>query len=205
LSKIAAIILAAGRSTRFGQDRVATKAVAELDGAPLVRRVARAALASRASPVLIVTGHARNLIAATLEDYDVRVVDAPDYAAGLSRSLRAGVAAVPDDADGAVVLLADMPLIAPSLIDTLIATFETAPDAKAVVPTYAGRRGNPVLLARRLFATVAGLDGDRGAGQILAEIEGVVECPVTDESIFADVDTPDDLCQLAGSGGPAVG
>jgi molybdenum cofactor cytidylyltransferase len=205
VTKIAAIVLAAGRSTRFGQDRVATKAVADLDGAPLVRRVAGAALASRASPVLVVTGHAGNLIAAALKDYDVRVVDAPDYAAGLSRSLRAGVAAVADDADGAVVLLADMPLIAPALIDTLIAAFEAAPNAKAVVPTYAGRRGNPVLLARGLFATVAGLDGDRGAGQILAAIEGVVECPVTDESIFADVDTPDDLRQLAGSGGPAVG
>jgi molybdenum cofactor cytidylyltransferase len=205
VTKIAAIILAAGRSTRFGQDRVATKAVAEFDGAPLVRRVAEAALASRASPVLVVTGHAGNLIAAALKDYDVRLVDAPDYAAGLSRSLRAGVAAVPDDADGAVVLLADMPLIAPALIDALIATFDAMPNAKAVVPAYAGRRGNPVLLGRPLFAKIARLDGDRGAGQILAEIEGVVEYPVADESIFIDVDTPDDLRQLADSSGATAG
>jgi molybdenum cofactor cytidylyltransferase len=205
VSKIAAIILAAGRSTRFGQDRVATKVVAEFHGAPLVRRVAKAALASRASPVIVVTGHAGNLIAAALADSDVRVVDAPDYALGLSRSLRAGVAAVPDDARGAIVLLADMPLVAPALIDALIATFDVVPNAKAVVPAYAGRRGNPVLLGRPLFAKIARLEGDRGAGQILAEIEGVVERPVTDESIFVDVDTPDDLRQLGDSSGATAG
>jgi molybdenum cofactor cytidylyltransferase len=201
VSKIAAIILAAGRSTRFGQDRVATKAVAELHGAPLVRRVAKAVLASRASPVVVVTGHAAGSIAAALTDCDVRLVEASDYATGLSRSLRAGVAAVPDDIGGAIVLLADMPLIAPALIDALIATFDVVPNAKAVVPTCAGRQGNPVLLGRALFAKIASLDGDRGAGQILAEIEGVVECPVADESIFVDVDTPDDLRQLADSRG----
>jgi molybdenum cofactor cytidylyltransferase len=124
---------------------------------------------------------------------------------GLSRSLRAGVAAVSDDAGGAVILLADMPLVAPALIDALIATFEAVPNVKAVVPTYAGRRGNPVLLGRALFAKIARLDGDRGAGQILAEMEGVVECPVTDESIFADVDTPDDLRQLGDSSGATAG
>ncbi len=200
MSKIAAIILAAGRSVRFGRDRAVTKAVAEFGGSALVRRVAEAALASRASPLIVVTGHAGNLIAAALKDCDVRLVDAPDYAAGLSRSLRAGVAAVPADAGGAIVLLADMPLIAPALIDALIAAFEARPNATAVVPTYAGRRGDPVLLSRTLFAAVAKLDGDRGAGQILAKIEGVVECPVMDESIFADIDTVDDLRQLATSG-----
>ncbi len=201
MNKIAAIILAAGCSTRFGDDRSTTKAVAHFGGAALVRRVAGAALASHASPVIVVTGHAGDLIASALKDCDVRLVDAPDYAAGLSRSLRAGVVALPADAEGAIILLADMPLIAPALIDALIATFEAAPNATAVVPIYAGRRGNPVLLARTLFATAAKLDGDRGAGQILAEIDGVVECPVTDESIFADVDTPDDLRRLADSGG----
>ena len=94
-----------------------------------------------------------------------------------------------------------MPLISAPLIDALIATFEAAPNATAVVPTFAGRRGNPVLLARTLFVAVGKLDGDRGAAQILSEIEGIVECPVTDKSIFADVDTPDDLRRLADSGG----
>ena len=107
MSIIAAIILAAGRSTRFGHEQVATKAVAEFAGAALVRRVAEAALASRASPIIVVTGHAGNSIAEALGDCDVRFVDAPDYAAGLSRSLRVGIAAVPVDASGAIVLLAE--------------------------------------------------------------------------------------------------
>lgn len=195
MSKIAAIILAAGGSTRFA-GAGPSKVVAELAGMPLVRRVADAALGSRARPVIVVTGHAATQTAAALEGCDVEIIHAPDHAAGLSRSLRAGLRAAPATADGAIILLADMPLVASTLIDRLIDIFDAAPDAAAVVPTYDGRRGNPVLLARKLFAAVAALEGDRGASQILAKAEGVVECPVDDRSILADVDTLDDLRRL---------
>jgi molybdenum cofactor cytidylyltransferase len=200
VSTIAAIILAAGRSTRFGRDGPATKAIADLDGAPLVRRVAEAALASRAAPVIVVTGHAAGSIKTALADCAVQFVEAADYGAGISRSLQAGIAAVPANSTGAIVLLADMPLISPAIIDALIASFESTPDATAAVPVFAGRRGNPVLLGRALFAMVAQLEGDRGAGQILMQIDGVVECPVADPSIFADIDTPEDLRRLSRAG-----
>jgi molybdenum cofactor cytidylyltransferase len=195
VSGIAALILAAGRSTRFG-GKDATKVVAELSGVPLVRWVAGAALSSRARPVIAVTGHAADQTAAALEGCDVGIVHAADYAAGLAHSLRAGLAAVPATADGAVVLLADMPLVTSPLIDRLIDAFGSSADAAAVVPTYDGRRGNPVLIARKLFAAVAALEGDRGAGQILAVAQDVVECPVTDAAIVTDVDTLADLRNL---------
>jgi len=194
VSKIAAIILAAGGSTRFGAGP--TKVVAELAGLPLVRRVVDAALGSRARPMIAVTGHAAAQTAAALEGYDIEIVHAPDHAAGLSRSLRAGLMAVPAAADGAIILLADMPLVASTLIDRLIDRFDISPDAAAIVPTHDGRRGNPVLIARKLFAAVAALEGDRGASQILAKAAGVIECSVADRSILADVDTLDDLRHL---------
>ncbi len=197
MSKIAALILAAGQSKRFTSEAAATKVVAELSGTPLVRRVAEAALASRAHPVIVVTGHAAADTSAALENCDVRIVHAADHAAGLSHSLRKGLAAVPGDAAGAVVLLADMPFVSAMLIDGLIGVYERTGRPTAVVPTYAGRRGNPVLLGRKIFAALARLEGDRGAAQILKEAEGVVAWPVDDASIVADIDTAEDLRRLS--------
>jgi molybdenum cofactor cytidylyltransferase len=197
VSTIAAIILAAGRSTRF--EETATKLVAEFDGIPLVRRVAQAALASRAHPAIVVTGHHAEDISAALRGLDVRRVHAADYERGLAHSLRSGLAAVAADAGGVLVLLADMPLISAALIDHLIAAFEDAPDVPAVIPVRDGRRGNPVLVARKLFPTLTALDGDRGARQILLDVPGVLECPIADEAIFADVDTVNDLRTLNSS------
>ncbi len=194
MSGIAAIILGAGRATRFGAGPTETKVVAEFAGKPLIRIVSEAALASRARPVVVVIGHAAEKTAAVLDGLGVQLAYAPDFRAGLSRSLQAGVAAAPKAAAGAVVLLADMPSISARLIDRLIDAFATATEPLAVVPTYAGRRGNPVLIGRKLFAAVSGLEGDCGARQILAAAaEGIIECPVEDASIFVDIDTREDL------------
>lgn len=199
MSQIAAVILAAGRSTRFGGG-AGTKVLAELSGMPLVRRVAEAALSSRARPVIVVTGHAAEKTRAALQGCDIEIVHAAEYAAGLSRSLKAGLTAVPAVSAGAVVLLADMPLISAMLINDLIDVFESATSPVTVVPTYDGRRGNPVILSRTLFAEIATLDGDRGASQILKGRDGVIEWPVADPSILADVDTLDDLQRLRSFG-----
>ncbi len=109
----------------------------------MVCRVAGAALESCARPVVVVTGHAANSILAALKDYDLQFVHAEDHAEGQSCSLRKGVAVLPRDADGVVVLLADMPLISSTLIDELINVFETSPGAAAVVPTFAGTSWQP--------------------------------------------------------------
>jgi molybdenum cofactor cytidylyltransferase len=192
MSEIAAIVLGAGRATRFDAGPSETKVVAEIAGKPLIRIVSEAALASRARPVVVVVGHAAEKTAAVLDGLGVHIICAPNFRAGLSRSLQAGVAAVPEGAAGAVVLLADMPFVSARLIDKLIDAFTTATEPLAVVPTCAGRRGNPVLIGRKHFAAVNALDGDRGAKQILASGE-IVECPVDDTSIFVDIDTREDL------------
>ena len=117
---VAAIILAAGRSTRFGE---ANKLLEEIGGEPMVARVAALALASRTRPVIVVTGFEAERISAALDGLDTAIVHNPDYAQGMSTSLRAGLRALPAEADGALILLADMPRIDPSVFDALLAAF----------------------------------------------------------------------------------
>jgi molybdenum cofactor cytidylyltransferase len=194
-SDIAAVILAAGRSTRFSSNQPGTtKLVAELNGKPLIRHVAEAALGSAARPVIAVTGHARDLVQAALADVPVTFAHNEDYASGLASSLRVGIAAVPPNAPGAIILLGDMPLVTSDLIDEVIRSFGEGANADAVAPVTAGRRGNPVLLARSLFAGVAGLTGDEGARRLLQNPGiHVIEIASAGEAAGADIDTPEAL------------
>ncbi len=189
--RIAAIVLAAGRSTRMG---AVNKLIAEIGGKPLVRIAAEQALASRASPVIVVTGHERERVEAALNGLPVRVVHNPDYAEGLGTSLKAGIAAVPDDADGAIVCLGDMPQVNAALIDKLIAAFDPARGALVVVPSIAGRRGNPVVWSRRFFHDLMAINGDIGARHLIGSYaEAVAEVPVEGDAALTDVDTPESL------------
>jgi molybdenum cofactor cytidylyltransferase len=195
MSDVAAVILAAGRSTRFAGDQPgATKLIAELQGKPLVRHVAEAALASKAWPVIVVTGHARNLVQDALADLPLTFIHNGDYRTGLAGSLRTGVGHVLENASGAIVLLGDMPLVTAELINRLIKTFEDAEGADAIVPLTHDRRGNPVLIARSLFPAVSRLSGDEGARRLLQEpgIQ-VVEVAVPGSAAAADIDTQEAL------------
>jgi molybdenum cofactor cytidylyltransferase len=188
---VAAIILAAGRSTRMGGPN---KLLAELGGKTLVRTVTEQALASKAQGVIVVTGHQAEQVEKALQGLKVKFVRNPDFAAGLASSVKAGVAAVPDHADGAVICLGDMPLISADLVDRLIEAF--APDSGNLiaVPVSDGRRGNPVLWSRRFFNELMTLDGDIGARHLIAKhSEAVAEVPVEGRGAFLDIDTPQAL------------
>jgi molybdenum cofactor cytidylyltransferase len=187
--RIAAVVLAAGRSTRMG---AINKLIAEIGGKPLVRIAAEQALASHASPVIVVTGHQKEKVEAALKSLNVRFVHNPDYAEGLGTSLKAGIAAVPENADGAIVCLGDMPQVDAALIDRLLATFDPERGALIVVPTIDGRRGNPVVWARRFFHELMGIGGDIGARHLIGSYaEAVAEVPVSGGAALTDVDTPE--------------
>jgi molybdenum cofactor cytidylyltransferase len=165
--------------------------------------VVEAALASSARPVLVVTGHEAASVVAALAGLDVMFVDNPDYAVGLSSSLKAGIGAVPAGCDGALVLLGDMPQITGALIDRLIAAFAASPGDAIIVPTHKGRRGNPVLWSRAHFAEMLQLKGDAGAKRLMAaHAEDVREVDLGTDAIFADVDTPEALEELRGGQTP---
>lgn len=188
---VAAVVLAAGTASRYraADPGVATKLVAPYGGVPLVRRAVAAALASRARPVVVVTGHAEAEVRAALDGCPVGFAHNADYASGLASSLRTGILALPPGAAGALALLGDMPEVAAPLLDRLIAAFEAEPAADAAVPVHGGRRGNPALLGRSLFAPALALAGDEGARRLLARAR-VVEVAVDDDGVLLDVDEP---------------
>jgi len=184
---VAAIVLAAGRSSRMGGPN---KLLAPVSGVAMVRRVAQTALASAASPVIVVTGHQSGEVEAALAGLDVTIVHNPDFADGLAGSLRTGLLALPPESEAFVVCLADMPLIEPTHIDKLIAAFDATEGRAICVPVHAGRRGNPVLWSRRFIPEMLELEGDEGARRLLeAHAGAVAEVPVASDAIFADFDT----------------
>ncbi len=193
--RVAAVILAAGQARRM---RGPNKLLARFDGAPLVRRVAESALASKADPVIVVTGHRAADISAALAGLSVQVVHNPDFADGLATSLKAGLAAVPESASGALVLLADMPGITASIADRLIGAFEAKPAPAIVLPTVNGKRGNPVLWSRAFFPELMAVTGDTGARHIIARHEELVERVEIGAAAGLDVDTPEALVEAGG-------
>jgi molybdenum cofactor cytidylyltransferase len=191
--QVAAIVLAAGQSRRMGTDN---KLLALVDGRPMVSHVVDAMLASRASPVIVVTGHEQERVRAALGDRPVQWCHNPDYADGLSTSLRAGLDALPE-VDGVLVALADMPRIKAGQIDRLIAAFNPTEGRAICVPTVNGKRGNPVLFATRFVPEMREVSGDVGARHLIgAHADEVVEIEMDDDAALVDVDTPAALSAL---------
>jgi molybdenum cofactor cytidylyltransferase len=193
--RIAALVLAAGRSSRMAP---ANKLLVEIDGIPMARRAVDAAIASQAVATIVVLGNEAARVRRTLDGCDVAIVENPDFAAGLSASLRVGLAALPADIDGVLVLLADMPRVVPAHLDRLIAAFSPGEGRAICIPTHRAKRGNPVLWDARLVAEMQALDGDQGARSLLGRhADEVCEVEMPDDGVLLDVDTPSALAALA--------
>jgi molybdenum cofactor cytidylyltransferase len=192
--RIGVLLLAAGRSRRMGGPN---KLLAEVDGTPMVAHVARRLLASHARPIIAVLGNAADTVDAALSRLPVERVRNPDFAEGLSTSLKRGIAALPPDLDGVLVCLGDMPLISGRHLDRLIAAFNPLEGRAIIVPTRRGKRGNPVLWAKRFFSEMAGLAGDVGAKHLIGEhADLVAEVAMSDDAVLTDIDTPEALARL---------
>ncbi|QCK87969.1 4-diphosphocytidyl-2C-methyl-D-erythritol kinase [Phreatobacter aquaticus] len=194
--RIAGLVLAAGRSTRMGGPN---KLLATMDGVVLVRRAVEAARDGGLDEIVVVTGHQAERIEAALAGLPVRFVHNPDFAEGLSTSLRTGIAALGDSVDAAVVLLGDMPRVSSALVAGLVRAFDPAHGHHVVVPIADGRRGNPVLWGRRFFAELGRVSGDQGGRAILAAApEAIAEVHVDGDGVHLDVDTPEALAAAGG-------
>jgi molybdenum cofactor cytidylyltransferase len=194
--RIACLVLAAGRSSRMAPRN---KLLEPIGGEKMVRRVAAVAIASGAEPVIVVTGHEAAAVAGALRGLDVTIVTNPDYTDGLSASLRAGLRALPAGIDGALILLGDMPKVEASVLTALMAAFTGG--SAICVPVRHGRRGNPVLWGKSYFAEMMRLTGDVGAKPLMARHEAqLVEVEIATDSIFEDVDAPEDFERLKRSG-----
>jgi molybdenum cofactor cytidylyltransferase len=191
--RIAALLLAAGQSRRMGSNKL----LEEIDGRPMVARTAQRLLSSHARPIVAVLGNQADAVDAALGKLPVERVHNPAYAEGLSTSLKRGLAALPPDIDGVIVCLGDMPLVAGRDLDRLIAAFNPLEGRAIVVPTRRGKRGNPVLWAKRFFPDMAELAGDVGAKHLIGEhAELVAEVEMDSDSVLVDIDTPDALAEL---------
>ncbi len=192
--RIAALLLAAGRSRRMGGPN---KLLEEIDGVPMVARTAQRLLSSHARPIVAVLGNQADAVDAALGKLPIERVPNPAFAEGLSSSLKRGLAALPADIDGVIVCLGDMPLVAGRDLDRLIAAFNPLEGRAIIVPTRRGKRGNPVLWARRFFPDMAELAGDVGAKHLIGEhAELVAEIEMDSDSVLIDIDTPEALAAL---------
>ena len=187
-----AVVLAAGSAARFGGGKL----LADWRGAPLLHAALAAARAAPVDGVLVVTGADAEAVAAAARAFDpaIRLVHAPDHAEGMAASLRAGIAALPVEAAAAFVFLGDMPRVPHAVLAPLAEAVRAG--ALAAAPVFAGRRGNPVVLGRALFAQALALTGDTGARPLLQALGArlaLVESP--DDGVLFDVDEPGDLAR----------
>ena len=164
---------------------------------PVLEVVVDALAGAPLHEVVVVVGHEAETVAAVLEPYPVRVVTNDDFAAGMSASLRAGIEAVDAAARGFLVALGDMPGITPGLVDLLCRRFTEAGESAILLPVDKGRRGHPVVFAHSYRQELLALSGDRGARSVVeGHPECVVEVPVSDSGILADLDTPEEYRSL---------
>lgn len=185
---VSGVVLAAGLSTRFEAGADKPKQLFRVGGESLIRRTCRAALSSGLGEVILVTGHATGRVRSEVADLDLRAVHNPAYADGQSGSVRCGLAAVADDAEGVMFLPVDQPGLDAAVIDRLLGAFD-GPDS-IVVPTFRGRRGAPVTFGRDWFARLEGLRGDEGARPLLRELaERFQELELDSELPLIDIDT----------------
>ncbi len=189
--RIAAVILAAGGSARFGTP----KQLLTHYGETLVQRAARIAIEAGLDPVIVVLGAYASSIEMFLSGFDrLTIVTNADWQTGQASSLRAGInQALEMDSDAALILLADQPLVDETSIKAIVDAFNR--ENAAVASTYSGVLGAPALFPKRYFASLRELDGDHGAGAWLRANRDKVTTVRMDEAAL-DIDTPDDLKHL---------
>lgn len=186
-----ALVLAGGAGRRFGGEGRAGKLLADLDGAPVIRRVVERGCLAPFAEVVVVTGAADAPVRAALAGQPCRIVHASDWAQGMAASLRAGIRAMGPGANGACVFLGDMPLVPPSICPTLAEAAERA--GYAARPRCEGKPGHPVAFTRAAFADLLALEGDRGATGLLAGRAGLAYIDTADRGVLLDIDTAEDL------------
>lgn len=189
--QLATIILAAGKSSRMGG---ANKLLQPFDGTVMIRKTAEQICKAELGPAVLVTGRDADEIAQAIDGLDITITHNPDFATGMASSLRAGLNALPDGTEGALVCLGDMPLVTAANLAAIAAQFDPVEGRSICVPTHDGKWGNPILWGEAWFDEMRAITGDKGARALLHEYaDRVYEVPLETDAILQDFDTPDSL------------
>ena len=186
---ISAVVLAAGRSQRMGQPKMALP----WGDTTVIGRVVQVLSQAGLSDILVVTGGASEAVQTALQDSVARLVHNPAYAAGeMLSSLQVGLAGLPEDCDAALVSLGDQPQIQAQVVAGLLARYRSS-RAVLVVPSYQMRRGHPWIVGRSLWPEIQALSPPQTLRDLLQANAGQIDyLAVNTDSILADLDTPDD-------------
>lgn len=188
---IAALILAAGYSSRMGR----SKPLLPFGGQTALARVVDSFRQAGIDRIAVVTGHQAEQLEPLLRELGVEAIANPAYQRGMYSSVQAGIAALPAAVDACLLLPVDIPLVRPATIAALAANFAAQP-TPITYPRFGGRRGHPPLIARSLFAEILAGKGDGGLHALL-QTHQAADVDVLDEGIVLDMDTPEDYAQLA--------
>src|SRR2546422_8299118 len=196
-SMISAIVLAAGQATRFGQ----CKQLMRLGEKALLQHVLDNLAQSKIDEVVVVLGARADEIREQIQFGKARLLLNPDYANGMSTSIQAGLRAI--NADAAMIVLADQPLVESQTLDLLIDEYRRSKPS-VVIPTFNGFRGNPIIVDRSLFAEMMEIRGDIGCRSIFGN-HPVHLLPVDDRGVVTDIDTVEDYERAGGPPPPPPG
>jgi len=188
--KIEVLLLAAGGSRRMrGKDKL----LEIVDGEPLLRRAARAALQGRVERVHVVMQPENASRVAALDGLGVNQITSPEWQEGMAASIRAGMSGLSEDCDAVIIALADMPEVTATHLDRLAAAYDVGEGREICRANSAdGKPGLPVLFGRRFFETLAGLQGDRGARDVVRSApEFLIDVPTEGQGAVIDLDTPE--------------
>ena len=191
-SRIGAVILAAGTSSRMGE----AKQLLRFGENTLLERAIENVRASRVDEIVLVLGHEARTIQERVSVRNLKVALNEAYQQGMGTSLRTGLAKLDSEIDAALIVLADQPFVRPATVDLLIDEYERS-KAQILIPVYKGFRGNPVLLDRSVFPEVMALSGDIGCRAIFGDhLDGILKVPVEDIGILLDLDSKADFERL---------
>jgi molybdenum cofactor cytidylyltransferase len=188
---ISGVILAAGRSTRLG----APKQLLILGGEPVIRHVVRNAAGSNLDQVVLVVGYRAAEVTDAAGEWSQNIVVNADFDSGQSSSLRLGLSAVDPLAEAVLFLLGDQPQVTSDMINRIVDAFRRG-KGRIVMPSYRGRRSNPVLFAREYFAEIARISGDEGARAVIDKHQAEVAEVEIDADPPLDIDTDEDYAAL---------
>lgn len=188
---IAGIVLAAGTSSRFGDQN---KLLADINGKTVLTQSVQNIIGSKVDIVYVVTGSEHHRVQNAIDHLNVQTITNDAYEKGQASSIRAGIRAVRQHAsmDAVLISLGDMPYVSSSTINRLIATYQLGA-AGIIVAGYQGHRGNPVLFDTSYLESLASVCGDTGARHFILESNDAVLVETEDSGVVQDIDTPDDL------------